>query len=204
MLTVTDTVTVTIPVKLQAANASATRTVRHFPIDIEWRNFFDRICAIMEISPVHAELAYKFSTELKRDLPHRISNEEEFRLAIARNEELCSSTRRKKVVTMDITNLAPDIPPPPLVSALGRKRKQVPEPSSSQCLSQGSSENAADAVDSNNNGDDYLQKVRMLKICLACQKHHATRHDSAQLLTVRTCTHAGGNIIRQRHYKYSI
>jgi hypothetical protein len=98
-------VDVQIPIKAEALGGMiSTRTVS-FEKGIGHGDFFDRVCAYMELPRDKARLGYKWNFERRNDLPHRLLTSEDLCEAFDKAVEMSNSKRRRKVVIMEIVNL---------------------------------------------------------------------------------------------------
>lgn len=67
----------------KAARSDAQREVS-FPIDVEWDDFRDRMCANLDVDPKGAELGYKLSSAKQKEPVTALSSDEQFRAVIDR------------------------------------------------------------------------------------------------------------------------
>lgn len=93
-----------ISIPTNHAGTVPTRVSIHVPLDISFRDLHNRICAHMDIHPDNAQLGFKFHTDLVRDLPRRLSNEDDLRAAMEMAAGFIRRARTRRVV-MNIHNL---------------------------------------------------------------------------------------------------
>ncbi|KAK6972325.1 hypothetical protein R3P38DRAFT_3239535 [Favolaschia claudopus] len=97
------------PAVQETATTQATAvppTVLEISIDnIAPEDFLARICARMEIPDGDAQLGWKSSDDLKRDLPKRLSTEDDVRAAFDYFRPILLSKRRQKKIFIEIINL---------------------------------------------------------------------------------------------------
>ncbi|KAK7020912.1 hypothetical protein R3P38DRAFT_3272015 [Favolaschia claudopus] len=98
------------PAVQETATTQATAvppTVLEISIDnIAPEDFLARICARMEILDGDAQLGWKSSDDLKRDLPKRLSTEDDVKAAFDYFRPILLSKRRQKKIFMETINLA--------------------------------------------------------------------------------------------------
>lgn len=51
-----------------------------FDVTVEWRNFYDRVCAQLDIDPKCACIGYKYSNARQRDIPTELQSAEQLRV----------------------------------------------------------------------------------------------------------------------------
>ena len=68
--------------------------------DIKFIDFFDRVCAHMDLDPAEAELGYKFSSDRVGDVPHTLANEQDLAMAIENGQSLVRCARTRKIEIM--------------------------------------------------------------------------------------------------------
>ncbi|KAK7001115.1 hypothetical protein R3P38DRAFT_3217256 [Favolaschia claudopus] len=94
------------PAVQETATTQATAvppTVLEISIDnIVPEDFLARICALMEIPDGDAQLGWKSSDDLKRDLPKRLSTEDDVKAAFDYFRPILLSKRRQKKIFMEI------------------------------------------------------------------------------------------------------
>jgi len=77
-----------------------------FSTDIAFEDFFDRICAVMELERQSARLGWKFTTDRRADLSHRLMTPGDLDGAFETAVDRMSNKRRiQKEVIVEIINL---------------------------------------------------------------------------------------------------
>jgi hypothetical protein len=96
-------VTVKLPLNTGVVGATVTWTSLRLPTDLEFNDFFSRICAKMDIDPEQATLGYLLTGDRAADI-HRLENEEDLRDGM---ERLLGKIRRARTrqPEMEIRNL---------------------------------------------------------------------------------------------------
>ncbi|EDR13469.1 uncharacterized protein LACBIDRAFT_322428 [Laccaria bicolor S238N-H82] len=97
-------VDISVPRNTEVENGVVTRLIVRLPTDLPWNDFFDRICANMDLIPANAVLGYKFSGDRISDPPNRLANAEDHVQAMARATEKIKRARTREVV-LEIHNL---------------------------------------------------------------------------------------------------
>ncbi|EDR07111.1 uncharacterized protein LACBIDRAFT_328055 [Laccaria bicolor S238N-H82] len=82
----------------QVENGVVTRLIVRLPTDLPWNDFFDRICANMDLIPANAVLGYKFSGDRISDPPNWLANAEDHVQAMAHATEKIKRARTREVV----------------------------------------------------------------------------------------------------------
>ncbi|KIJ67284.1 hypothetical protein HYDPIDRAFT_165949 [Hydnomerulius pinastri MD-312] len=119
------------------------------PTNITFADFWDWVCAHMDLDPAEAELGYKFSTGHVRDVPRTLANEKDLATAIENGQGLVHQARTHKIEMM-IHNLKP-------ATILGMNTKKQKEP--------------AGVVGEPLATLDFTNKLHQLKEHLACITH---------------------------------
>src|ERR1700722_16431789 len=88
-------------IPLNTTKAGATPSCRDilFNTDIHFDDFFDRICAIMEIERQSASIGWKFTMDRRTDPSHHLA------CAFQRAVDLMKNKRIKKAVVLEVVNL---------------------------------------------------------------------------------------------------
>lgn len=73
-----------------------------FPTTIPYVDFFDRICAAMDIDPNTSQLGWKSNDEPKRSRAHQLSTEADMKTAFRKLSNMKHNPRRYKEVVMEI------------------------------------------------------------------------------------------------------
>ncbi|KAH9933082.1 hypothetical protein B0H21DRAFT_711743 [Amylocystis lapponica] len=71
-----------IPRNTGVTGAIVSRVTLVLPTDLPFIDFFDRVCAHMDLHPANTEIGYKYHTDRVREPAHRLLNEEELREAM--------------------------------------------------------------------------------------------------------------------------
>ncbi|KAJ2911982.1 hypothetical protein MD484_g8432, partial [Candolleomyces efflorescens] len=129
-------VTVIVPLNTGVVGGIITLIPLKLPADLPFRDFWDRVCAHMDLEPLEARLGYKTTGDPARMEPYRLMNEEDLRVAMGKVLEKVKRARTRDIV-MEISNLllAPDVvtytrPPSSLLfdHTYTRKRARREEP----------------------------------------------------------------------------
>ena len=86
-----------IPKNTGVISGIVTRSNLHLQTDIKFIDFFDHVCAHMDLVPAEAELGYKFSSDRVGDVPRTLANEQDFANAIENGQSLVRRARTQKV-----------------------------------------------------------------------------------------------------------
>ncbi|KIJ07457.1 hypothetical protein PAXINDRAFT_19354, partial [Paxillus involutus ATCC 200175] len=71
-----------VPQNTSVVGAVVTRSTLRLPCDITFADFWDRVCAKMDLVPTEAELGYKFSTDRVGEDLRTLANEQDLATAI--------------------------------------------------------------------------------------------------------------------------
>jgi hypothetical protein len=85
-------------------NGIVTRVIVRLPTNIIFDDFFERICANMDIQPANAVLGYKFSGDRVSDPANRLANAEDLIQAMSRATDKIKRARTREVI-LEIHNL---------------------------------------------------------------------------------------------------
>ncbi|KAI0350328.1 hypothetical protein OH77DRAFT_1514416 [Trametes cingulata] len=140
---------ISIPRNTGVPGAIVSHVTIQFPLDISFADFFDRVCAQMDLHPANTQIGYKYHTDRVRDPPHRLSNEQELREALDVGANLMQRAR-SRVIVMEIHNLNP--------ATTSRKRKGAQE-----CVDGDPNEPSTTL--------SFVKELRILKEHLACASH---------------------------------
>ncbi|KAJ2932922.1 hypothetical protein H1R20_g4169, partial [Candolleomyces eurysporus] len=113
-------VTVTIPLNTGVVGGVVTRIPLRLPSDIEFLDFFDRVCAKMDLDPTKAQLGYRLAGEPVRNV-YRLGTEEDLRTAMDKLLYKMKRARTKEHV-MEIENMSPGRRASQVSLSNGRKR----------------------------------------------------------------------------------
>jgi|ERR1700722_4568856 len=94
-------------IPLNTTKAGATPSCRDilFNTDIHFDDFFDRICAIMEIERQSASIGWKFTMDRRTDPSHQLATAYDLACAFQRAVDLMKNKRIKKAVVLEVVNL---------------------------------------------------------------------------------------------------
>lgn len=95
---------ISIPRNTGVPGAIVSRVTISVPLDISFNDFFDRVCAQMDLHPGNTRIGYKYPRDRVRDPPHQLSNDEELRQALDIGVGL-TQCARSRVILMEIHNL---------------------------------------------------------------------------------------------------
>ena len=100
-------VDVSIPRNSEVENGIVTRVTNRLPPNLYFNDFFEGICASMDIQPADAVLGYKFSGDRVSDPANRLANADDFGRATSRAIDKIKRARTREVV-FEINNLVSD------------------------------------------------------------------------------------------------
>ncbi|KAJ2913752.1 hypothetical protein MD484_g6668, partial [Candolleomyces efflorescens] len=98
-------VTITIPLNTGIVGGIITRIPLRLPSDIGFPDFFDRVCAKMDLDPTKAQLGYRLAGEPVRNV-YRLGMEEDLRTAMDKLLHKMKRARTKEHV-LEIENMNP-------------------------------------------------------------------------------------------------
>ncbi|KAI0055787.1 hypothetical protein BV25DRAFT_1921523 [Artomyces pyxidatus] len=155
------TISLSIPRNTGVQGAAVVRVNLTVPFDIPFPDFFDRVCAQMDLHPANAKLGYKYHTDRVRDPPHQLSTAQELREAMEIGWGLMRRARTR-VIQMEIHNLSPPPPTAAPPSRSGGKRK---------ALHDGRVTDGDVANDESGTTLSFLREYRELRTHLNCDGH---------------------------------
>ncbi|KDQ51433.1 hypothetical protein JAAARDRAFT_50724 [Jaapia argillacea MUCL 33604] len=153
------TIRVSIPRNSGVVGAIVTRSMITVPTDLVFGDFFDRICAQMDLHPSNAQIGYKFHTDRVRDPPHRLSNEDDLREAMEMGMGLIRRARTRTVV-MEVHNLVPPAAASSAASASSSKKRKRTQ------------DLFSDDDDEPSTTMSFVKELRQLKQHVECAKHN--------------------------------
>lgn len=71
-------ITVSVPLNTAIVGGLITRRELRIPSDLNFADFFSRICANMDIKLEDSSIGYKYHNDRVRDPPRQLSNEDEY------------------------------------------------------------------------------------------------------------------------------
>ncbi|KIK24467.1 hypothetical protein PISMIDRAFT_98480 [Pisolithus microcarpus 441] len=86
-----------VPQNTGVVGAVVTRSNLRLPCDISFVDFWDRLCAHMDLDPTEAVIGYKFSTDRVGDALRSLANENDLRVAIDHGQGLVHRARTCKI-----------------------------------------------------------------------------------------------------------
>ncbi|KIJ05146.1 hypothetical protein PAXINDRAFT_159148, partial [Paxillus involutus ATCC 200175] len=138
-----------VPQNTSVVGAVVTRSTLRLPCDITFADFWDRVCAKMDLVPTEAELGYKFSTDRVGEDLRTLANEQDLATAIDLGQSLVRRARTRKIEVM-IYNLKPAVQ-----SAVNAKKRKEPGDAATQLAA----------------SIDFTDELRQLKEHLGCATH---------------------------------
>ncbi|KAI6006008.1 hypothetical protein EDD15DRAFT_2359124 [Pisolithus albus] len=97
-------ISVSVPLNTGVVGGTVSRVQLRFALDVDFKDFFSRVCAKMDLDPKVAELGYKYHTDRARDPPHQLSDSEQLSEAFERGRQLMKRARGRQVI-LEIHNL---------------------------------------------------------------------------------------------------
>jgi hypothetical protein len=97
--------TVSVPLKQLSRRDTPSRVEIAFEWDIPFFNFYDRICAHMDLDPKDAVLGYKFDTDPKKSIIRLPSDGPAAFSTMVEKVRSCIACARSRVVILEIHNL---------------------------------------------------------------------------------------------------
>ncbi|KAF8997056.1 hypothetical protein BDQ17DRAFT_1429264 [Cyathus striatus] len=145
-------INVSIPCATEDSDAVVVRSTLCLETDLPFEDFFDRICAQMDLRPDNALIGYKFKGDCVSDAPHRLSTAEEYQAMIDIAIGKIRHAWHHEVV-LDIHNLWEN----------RNRRRTNMQPA----------KHKADEADSESDTTlSFAPQLQELKEQLACQLHH--------------------------------
>ncbi|KAI5998598.1 hypothetical protein EDD15DRAFT_2161652, partial [Pisolithus albus] len=104
-------ISVSVPLNTGVVGGTVSRVQLRFALDVDFKDFFSRVCAKMDLDPKVAELGYKYHTDRARDPPHQLSDSEQLSEAFERGRQLMKRARGRQVI-LEIHNLGSNLSSP--------------------------------------------------------------------------------------------
>ena len=141
------------------------------PTDIPFADFFNRVCARMDLDPLDAKLGYKYGSDRVRDPPNQLSNEEELRVAMEKGRNKLRLARTQEVI-LEIHNLVCQFFNL-MNDTLLTHANQNPARSAAQGAQKRSAAESSAVVDGTepDTAVSFKTELRELKQRLQCEKH---------------------------------
>jgi hypothetical protein len=186
---------ISVSVPLNTADhgtAAAKRTEFNMPLDLEYGDFMSRLCARMDLDKRTAMLGYKYHTDRARNLPHTLSNEEEYRIALKMGISLMQRARTR-IVVHEIHNLVSWFISSAITAIVNAEQDPSTKPSMSCAKCSGRSSTSSAGIDTTKAPITYVPTFRKLKAELSCIVHpnrycYVAKDSSHQQLNIAQVT----------------
>ncbi|KIK12106.1 hypothetical protein PISMIDRAFT_45780, partial [Pisolithus microcarpus 441] len=99
-------ISVSVPLNTGVVGGTVSCVQLCFALDVDFKDFFSRVCAKMDLDPKVAELGYKYHTDRVHDPPHQLSDSEQLSEAFEHGHQLMKWACGRQVI-LEIHNLLP-------------------------------------------------------------------------------------------------